>query len=67
MIKLKTNVKCGACVAAITPEMDALKAAKWSVDLSSPDRILQVEGEVTEENVKTALSRAGYTGESIHP
>lgn len=66
MIKLKTNVKCGACVAAITPDMGALKASKWSVDLTHPDRILQVEGEVTEENVKTALTRAGYNGESIH-
>lgn len=65
MIKLKTNVKCGACVAAITPEMDALNASKWSVDLSHPDRILQVEGVATEENVKEALKRAGYSGESI--
>ncbi|WP_158855925.1 heavy-metal-associated domain-containing protein [Lunatibacter salilacus] len=65
MIKLKKNVKCGACVATITPEMDALKATKWSVDLSHPDRILQVEGETTEENVKAALQRAGYSGESI--
>jgi copper chaperone len=65
MIKLKTNVKCGACVAAITPEMDALEASKWSVDLSHPDRILQVEGEATEEKVKAALQRAGYSGESI--
>lgn len=65
MIKLKTNIKCGACVAAITPEMDALQAAKWSVDLSHPDRILHVEGEATEENVKAALQRAGYNGESI--
>jgi len=65
MIKLKTNVKCGACVAAITPEMDALKSTKWFVDLTSPDRILQVEGNVAEENVKAALQRAGYSGESI--
>lgn len=66
MVKLKTNVKCGACVAAITREMDALQASNWSVDLSHPDRILQVEGEVPEEDVKAALMRAGYKGESIH-
>nr|MBI1231459.1 heavy metal transport/detoxification protein [Cytophagales bacterium] len=65
MIKLKTNVKCGACVAAITPEMDALNASKWTVDLSHPDRILKVEGPVTEEAVKEALQKAGYKGESI--
>jgi copper chaperone len=65
MIKLKTNVKCGACVAAITPEMNALQATNWSVDLSHPDRTLQVEGDVTEEKVKEALQRTGYKGESL--
>jgi copper chaperone CopZ len=65
IIKLKTNVKCAACVATITPGMDALKPTSWFVDLTHPDRILQVEGDVSEENVKTALQRAGYSGESI--
>ncbi|WP_209332120.1 heavy-metal-associated domain-containing protein [Lunatimonas salinarum] len=65
MIKLKTNVKCGACVASITPEMDKIAPNQWKVDLSHPDRILEVAGDLPEETVKSALQRAGYRGESI--
>lgn len=65
MIKLKTNVKCGACVASITPEMDKIAANRWKVDLSHPNRILEVDASVSEEDVKSALQRAGYQGESI--
>lgn len=65
-IKLKTNVKCGACVATIKPEMDQLENVSWEVDLSDPDRILTVNGECSEEKIKKALEKAGYKGESIH-
>ncbi|MCC5937835.1 MAG: heavy metal transport/detoxification protein [Lunatimonas sp.] len=65
MIKLKTNVKCGACVASITPEMDKIAPNQWNVDLSHPDRILEVAGDLEEDAVKAALQRAGYQGESI--
>ncbi|GAB3008235.1 cation transporter [uncultured Cyclobacterium sp.] len=64
-VKLKTNVKCGACVAAITPAMDNLKVKHWEVDLTSPDRILTVEGETEVEEIKAALDQSGYKGESI--
>ncbi|RZS95012.1 heavy-metal-associated domain-containing protein [Cecembia calidifontis] len=64
-IQLKTNVKCGACVAAITPEMDKVAQNAWMVDLSHPDRILTVEGEIEAEAVQKALENAGYKGESI--
>lgn len=62
----KTNVKCGACVAAITPEMDKVAPNSWEVDLSHPDRILTVAGEMEEESIKIALEKAGYKGEAIN-
>ncbi|GHB29737.1 hypothetical protein GCM10008106_08220 [Mongoliitalea lutea] len=65
MIQLKTNVKCGACVAAITPEMDKLSNIEWSVDLKNPDRILTVTGETSKTEVMEALKKAGYQGEPI--
>lgn len=65
MIQLKTNVKCGACVAAITPEMDKLPNIEWSVDLKNPDRVLTVTGDSTEAAVIEALKKAGYQGEPI--
>ncbi|EPR67221.1 MULTISPECIES: heavy-metal-associated domain-containing protein [Bacteroidota] len=64
-IKLKTNVKCGACVTAITPAMNALNASHWEVDLKSPDRILTVEGETAAAEIMAALEKSGYKGESI--
>ncbi|UJP66493.1 heavy-metal-associated domain-containing protein [Mongoliitalea daihaiensis] len=65
MIQLKTNVKCGACVAAITPEMEKLSNIEWSVDLKNPDRILTVEGDASALEVVEALKKAGYQGEPI--
>ena len=64
-IKLKTNVKCGACLAAVTPELDQIENASWEVDLSHPDRVLTVYGNCSVENVKKALEKAGYKGETM--
>lgn len=61
----KTNVKCGACVAAITPEMDKLNADKWTVDLVSPERTLTVEGDVEANEILEALKKSGYQAEAI--
>jgi copper chaperone len=64
-LQLKTNVKCGACVASITPEMDKVAEGVWQVDLAHPDRIMTVEGDVMEEVIIQALAKAGYKGEKI--
>jgi len=64
-LQLKTNVKCGACVASITPEMDKVAEGVWQVDLAHPDRIMTVEGDVKEEVIIQALAKAGYKGEKI--
>ncbi len=43
-LKFKTNIKCGGCVAGVTPYLNELTAIeKWGVDLLNPDRILTVE------------------------
>jgi copper chaperone CopZ len=63
-MKFKTNVKCGGCVAAIRPEMDKL-GTTWSVDLNHPDRIMTVEGNITEEAVRSAMKTAGYQAEKV--
>jgi len=65
MIKLKTNIKCGACVETVTPKLNALTNTKWKVDLSHPDRILTAEGDATAKDIKAALEAAGYKGEAI--
>ena len=63
--QFKTNVKCGACVAAITPEMEKMENTAWKVDLTHPDRILTVEGEATEIEISAALEKSGYKAEKI--
>ncbi len=65
-LKLKTNVKCSACIEKITPYMDeAVGAGAWEVDLTNPNRILTVKTDATELNIKEALSKAGYKGEKV--
>jgi hypothetical protein len=62
MLKLKTDLRCGACVSAVRPLFDADPAvASWSADVSTPDKVLTVEGPgVTAERVGELLGRKGY-------
>jgi copper chaperone len=66
--KFKTNIKCGACIATVTPFLNGLsKIDNWKVDTSSPDKTLTVQ---TKEDLKpveviTALNKAGYQAETL--
>ncbi|MEX2511483.1 MAG: hypothetical protein WD398_01145 [Cyclobacteriaceae bacterium] len=45
--------------------MNQLGLERWEVDLSSPDRLLTAEGEVSIGKIKEALKNSGYQGESF--
>lgn len=62
-LKFKTNIKCGGCVATVTPHLDSEKTIeKWHVDLQSPERFLTVEGsEPNEEMIFEKVRQAGFT------
>lgn len=64
-IKFKTNLKCAGCMYAIKPFMDQIKGVKsWNVDLDDPDKTVTVESETAQaEEIKYAISKAGYTAE----
>ena len=64
-LKFKTNIKCGNCVAAVTPHLNALSGIdSWVVDLKDPDRILTVQtNEADVETVRKAVETAGYKAE----
>ncbi|MBK0382420.1 hypothetical protein I5M32_05545 [Pedobacter sp. SD-b] len=66
-LKFKTSLKCGGCVAAIQPKMDALQnIEKWEVDLSQPVKILTVEGhQLNEHEIVAAVKDSGYTADKI--
>lgn len=65
--KFKTNIKCGGCVATVTPHLDSAKdIQKWEVDTANPDKILTVKTENMDEDEITGLvNKAGFKAEAI--
>lgn len=61
-LKLKTNLRCGACVESIRPLLDAAPGvARWSADVTSPEKVLTVEGDgVSPGRVDELLRQKGY-------
>ncbi len=65
-LRFKTTLSCQGCVATITPFLEQLDGIEeWSVDLTSPERILKVRGTVSPEAVIQKLEEAGYKAELL--
>ena len=67
-LKFKTNIKCGGCIAAVTPHLNKLSGIeKWEVDTQNPDKILTVEGKqgIDTDQIIHTLEEAGYKAEKI--
>lgn len=65
-LKFKTNIKCGGCVAAVTPHLNEVAGENnWQVDLADDRRLLSVSADVTPAEVEKALVNAGYKGERL--
>jgi len=63
-LKFKTNIKCGGCIATVTPFLDAKEEiSTWAVNTDSPDKILTVEGDVSASTVIETLNKAGFQAE----
>jgi copper chaperone len=67
-IKLKTDIKCGGCVAKVTPALNAVAGEHaWQVDVTDPARILTVTGDhVSEQQIIQAINKAGFKGERVN-
>ena len=67
-LKFKTNIKCGACIATVSPHLNALPGLdEWAVDINTPEKTLTVSGStgtLIQEVVET-LKKAGYDAELI--
>ncbi|WP_461042529.1 heavy-metal-associated domain-containing protein [Spirosoma harenae] len=65
ILRFKTNIKCGGCVASVTPFLnEAIGEGHWQVDVQNPDKVLTVEA--TEADlVKQAVEKAGYKAEQL--
>jgi hypothetical protein len=61
-VRVKTDLRCGACVASIRPLFDAEPGVKnWTADVSTPDKLLTVEGnDISAKRVGELLNAKGY-------
>jgi copper chaperone len=63
--KFKTNIKCSACVAKVTPYLNEVVGENhWQVDLVDPARTLTVDNS-DDTKIVEALQKAGYKAERI--
>ncbi len=66
-IQFKTNIKCGGCLAKVTPHLDAVEGIeKWNVDILNPNKVLTVEVcDIDSAQVAEAVQKAGFKAEKI--
>lgn len=67
-IQFKTNIKCGGCVATVTPYLNGISEIdSWKVDTENPDKILSIESNepLNPKEVISTLDTAGYKAEKI--
>ncbi len=64
-IKFKTNIKCAACVAKVTPYLNEVAGENhWQVDLVDPARTLTVDNS-DDVKIVEALQKVGYKAERL--
>lgn len=61
-LRFKTSLKCGGCVQAVAPGLDSIESIKkWSVDLVSVDKVLEIESsEDISDEVIESVKKTGY-------
>lgn len=67
-LQFKTNIKCGGCIATVTPHLEAIEglAGNWQVDTVNPNKILTVETDnVSAEQIRQAVQKAGFQAEPV--
>ena len=66
-LKFKTNVKCGGCIATVTPPLNKVKGViNWNVDTTTPEKIMTVETDgINADVIIATLKEAGYKADLI--
>lgn len=64
----KTNIKCGGCIATVTPFLNAAKGIiKWTVDTTASDKILTVTSNgILESEIIEIVQKAGFKIEVLN-
>ncbi len=64
--KFKTNAKCGGCVAKIEASLHAAVARdQWDIDLTTPDRVLTITCDLSDDDIVRLVTAAGFKAEKI--
>ncbi len=68
-LKFKTNINCRGCVAKFTPHIENAEGVQaWAVDTTTPDKVLTIEGELSEQEAVELVKKAGFVvREVVHP
>lgn len=65
-LKFKTNIKCGGCLAKVTPALnETVGEDNWEVDLQDPNKTLTVVADASENEVVAAIKEAGFEAEKV--
>ena len=61
-LKFKTNINCGGCVKAVTPQLNQVDSITgWQVDTDNPDKILEVQSQTGDQQpVIEAVRKSGF-------
>jgi copper chaperone len=67
VFKFKTSIKCGGCIAAVSPFLDkVIGIEKWEVDTANLDKVLTVTCDLVDtSSIENAVKEAGYSIEKI--
>jgi len=65
-LKFNTNIKCGGCVATVTPYLnETVGEGNWQVDTNNPSKVLTITSEIDEAKIKAAVVKAGFKAEKF--
>lgn len=67
VLKFKTSINCGGCIAKVTPYLNSVEGIdKWEVDTADKNKVLSITSErVVESDVVKAVQQAGFKIEKI--
>lgn len=65
-MRFRTNAKCQGCVGAIANKLNKIvDASNWVLDLSSPDKVLEVTTDLPRETIIETVAQAGFKAEPM--
>lgn len=69
VLKFKTNIKCGGCLAQVSPALNETAGKdNWEVDIANPEKLLTVINSGASENeIISAVAEAGFKAEKVAP